>query len=292
MVKNIFWNKIENRIRAGWRILATLAGMFIIFLPVQALLKLITPDSLTKNQKIDLLLAVFAVIATLVIRISRTRIDKRSFTSLGMKIEKGVFRDIAAGLIISAILVLIILTIEMSFGWVKFEFTDSGIFTIIFRILYMFIATGLVVAWWENLFFVSYLFINLKDGCGFWCAFILNCIIFGAIHSANPNASVWAFAGIVIIHSYEIFGFLRTKNLWLILGIHAGWNFFQGLAGFNVSGWTGNKVIMQTNTTPEWLGGGKFGPEAGAIILLTGVVAFGLIHLYAGWCQYGAQESE
>ncbi|MCI0618850.1 CPBP family intramembrane metalloprotease, partial [bacterium] len=233
--------------------------------------------------KIDILFIFFGLIATIVIWITRTRIDKRSFVSLGLTTQKSALRDIVAGYFISAVLVGTILAIEIGFGWVSFEVVPLEWPALLSRILYLFFVTGLVVAWWENLFFVSYLFINVRDGCGFWCSFIINCLISGLVHSINPNASVWAFAGIVLIHSYEIFGFLKMKNLWLILGIHAGWNSFQGLTGFNVSGRTGNQVINQINMTPKWLGGGDFGPEAGLIILLIGIIAFALIHYYSKW---------
>lgn len=282
-LKLLFWNDSENRLRSGWRIILTWIGILLVFLPVQELLKPVFPESWSRDQKIDILLVFFGIIATLVIWVSRIWIDKRSFVSLGLNTKKGMLRDIVVGYSISAILVLVILAIESGFGWVSFEVVQLEWTILLSKIFYLFFVTGLVVSWWENLFFVSYLFINLRDGCGFWCSFILNCLIFGLVHSINPNASVWAFTGIVLIHSYELFGFLKTKNLWLILGIHAGWNFFQGLAGFNVSGRTGNQIINQINTTPSWLGGGEFGPEAGLIIFLTGIIAFALIYSYSKW---------
>lgn len=282
-LKQLFWSDTENRLRSGWRILLTWAGMVILFLPLQQLLKPIFPESWPKSQKIDILLLFFGIIATIVIWFSRTRLDKRSFVSLGLETRKGMFRDIIAGYAISAILVFIILAIETAFGWFSFEVIQLEWTALLSRFFYLFFFTGLVVSWWENLFFVGYLFLNLRDGCGFWWAYILNCLIFGLIHGTNPNATVWAVAGIVLIHSYEIFSFLRTKNLWLVLGIHAGWNSFQGLAGFPVSGQSMHQLIEQTNNTPTWVGGGKFGPEAGLIIIFTGIVAFTLIYLYSKW---------
>lgn len=276
----IFRNQSEGRLRAGWRIVLTWAAFLAVFLPIQAILKPLIPASWSRDQAIDLLLLIVAFIATIIILISRVWIDKRSVGSLGVKAQKGFLRDILAGFAISAILVLIVLSIEVGFGWVRFEIVQAEWPTQLTRILYLFILTGLVVSWWENLFFVSYLFLNFRDGCGFWCAFILNCLIFSFIHMGNPNASIWAFGGIFLIHSYEIFGFLRTKNLWLILGVHAGWNFFQGLAGFPVSGNTANRVVTQVNTTPTWLGGGEFGPEAGLVMVITGTAAYLMIWFY------------
>ena len=290
-VKTIFWNDLEGRIRSGWRVLATWLLMLLVFLPIQALVKPMLPGHWTRDQKIDLLLVCFAVVATVVMWVSRTWIDKRAFVSLGLDTKKWMLKDIAAGYLISAILVTTILVIEMGFGWLSFEIGRVKWLETIPKIMYLFLVTGLAVAWWENLFFVGYLFLNLRDGCGFWWSVILNCLIFGLIHAINPNTSIWAFGGIVLIHAYEIFGFLKTGNLWLILGIHAGWNFFQGLAGFTVSGRTGIQVLEQTNNTPAWFGGGKFGPEAGVVMVLTGILAFTLITLYAKWTRKNSTTS-
>lgn len=284
-IKNIFWNESEGRLRSGWRIVITWLITLLIFQLLRLAVKPILPVVWTKSQRLDFYLACLAVIATLVIWKSRIWIDKRTFISLGLDTKKWVIRDIAAGFIISAILVMLIIAIEVAAGWLTFEFVQLDKTDIVFRLLNLFLLTGFVVAWWENLFFVSYLFLNLKDGCGFWCAYILNCLIFGLIHLTNPNASIAAVGGIVLIHAYEIFAFLKTGNLWLVLGIHAGWNSLQGLAGFAVSGRTGNQVIAQINTTPGWLGGGLFGPEAGLIIVLTSISALALISLYTRWTR-------
>lgn len=280
-VTYIFWNIEENRIRTGWRILSTYGIMIVLILLVQWLLKPIIPDSWVKAQKIDLILFFLAIIATFVIWFTRTRLDKKTFFSLGLSIKSGVFRDILVGYLISGILVIIVVAIEMGFGWVTFEIVELEWSEIAKNILYQFVITGLIVSWWENLFFVSYMFLNLKDGCGFRCSYITTCLLFGLVHSANPNASVASFLGITLIHANEVFGWLRTCRLWLILGMHAGWNFFQGLVGFPVSGQDWNQVIKQTNNTPEWLGGGKFGPEAGLLIVLTSLIGFILIYLYS-----------
>lgn len=275
-----FWNPTEARLRAGWRILLTWALITLLFLPIMGGLKLVFPPAWDKHQKIDVMLAFVAVIATVVIPIVRRRIDKRSIASLGL-VRFRAARDTAAGFVISALLVTIVVAVESAFGGLRFELVEVDGSARIADSLYLLVFSGLVIAWWENLFNVSYLFENLRDGCGFWCAYAVNCLLFGLLHMANPNAGIAAFAGVALIHSYEIYGYLRTKRLWLILGIHAGWNFFQGLAGFPISGSGRNPIVQQINATPSWLGGGKFGPEAGLVIVPVAIAAYAMIHLYS-----------
>jgi len=281
----IFWNLEEKRIRAGWRVAIAWVGTLIIFFPIQAWLSEFVPKSLPKDQRIDILIAVFAVVITGTLWIFRTKMDKRPFKSLGLKMDKHTLKDVIAGYGISAILVAMVLAVEVGLGWLSFEVIEFDTYTLVINLLYMFLVTGLIVSWWENLFFISYLYLNFKDGCGIWCAYILCLLIFSLLHLANPHASLWSFFGIVLIHAYEIYAFLKRKNLWLAFGIHAGWNSFQGLAGFSVSGQSSNQIIKQINVTPDWLGGGEFGPEAGLIILLVGIVAFALIKHYSNWVR-------
>ena len=107
-LKNIFWNDEEKHIRAGWRILSTYVLMVGFILLVQMALKPIFPDTWIKEQKIDVILFFLALISTIVVWFTRIRLDKKTFVSLGLSTKNGVFRDILAGYLIAAILIIII----------------------------------------------------------------------------------------------------------------------------------------------------------------------------------------
>ena len=72
-----------------------------------------------------------------------------------------------------------------------------------------------------------------------------------------------------------LFGFLRiygdtlTKMLWLSMGMHIGWNFFQGpVFGFAASGHRKASVVDITIiSNNDWLTGGEFGPEGSVLII-------------------------
>lgn len=280
-MKNIFWNINENRLRAGWRIFLTTTAAIIIFLPVQWLLKYSVPATMSKTNKLDILLAVFSVVITIITIYSRKYIDKKTVESLGIRDKKSAVKNTLAGFTISFILVLIIILLEISFGWLTISFNTIDLAVMLPRLLFLLLVSGFAVAWWENLYLLSYVFMNLKDGCGFWCAVVINTLIASGLHLSNPNATFLSFVGICIIHLYELYALLKTKSLWLVLGTHAGWNFFQGLFGFSVSGLTDIQVLSQVNNTPTKFGGGEFGPEAGLVILITGPIAYFLINYFS-----------
>ena len=60
------------------------------------------------------------------------------------------------------------------------------------------------------------------------------------------------------------YAFLRSRDLWLPIGIHVGWNWTLPILGANLSGFemriTGLELKIDPNA-PAMLGGGAYGPE-------------------------------
>jgi membrane protease YdiL (CAAX protease family) len=137
----------------------------------------------------------------------------------------------------------------------------------------------------EELAFRSYPFLALREALsnlgrllrakqpevvGAWTASIFTGLLFGAIHLGNPNATLWSFIDTVLIGI--LFGILmaRAGSLWLLWGLHFGWNVSLGLLfGLPVSGvkqfsvlWTG------AAEGPKWLTGGDYGIEASATVAM------------------------
>jgi uncharacterized protein len=113
---------------------------------------------------------------------------------------------------------------------------------------------------------------------GSWLAILFFSGLFGAVHLGNPNATFWGFANTVLIGIFFGLLMVRTGSLWLLWGVHFGWNFSLGaLYGLPVSGigqfsvlWTGHA------SGPKWLTGGDYGIEASATaaaVVLIGIVA-------------------
>ena len=100
-------------------------------------------------------------------------------------------------------------------------------------------------------------------------------IVFAALHAMNPNATWLGLAntaGFGILFGYA---YWRSRDLWVPIGLHFGWNFTLPLFGLNVSG---IKMGM-TGFTLEWTAGrlwsgGEYGPEAS---VLTSAVMFLLL---------------
>lgn len=127
----------------------------------------------------------------------------------------------------------------------------------------------------------------LMRAFGIWPALALQAALFGALHLANPNATVAAAAAIAIEAGLMLAGFyLLTGRLWMSIGVHAAWNFTQGWVwGASVSGIPVTESWLVSSPrpgAPEVLSGGAFGPEASAPAMVVGT-AVAVLVLWLAW---------
>ena len=139
----------------------------------------------------------------------------------------------------------------------------------------------------EELIFRGYILNNMMDSTSNrWIALAGSSLLFALLHSGNTNVwSTWVpmtelfAAGFILGISYTF-----TKNLWFPTFFHFGWNFFQGLFGFEISGFNVDswKIISHENTdnVPDIVSGGAFGIEGSVITLSCTIICTYLIFKY------------
>ncbi len=129
----------------------------------------------------------------------------------------------------------------------------------------------------EELFFRGYAFQLLAASLGPWAAVVPVGIVFGLMHSSNPNATWLGLAntaGFGILFGY---GWYRSRDLWLPIGLHFGWNvtlpaFGADLSGIRIfSDITGREMAWRTGAL--W-SGGNYGPEASVLTSLALIPLF------------------
>ncbi|MGZ9223813.1 MAG: CPBP family intramembrane glutamic endopeptidase, partial [Anaerolineales bacterium] len=122
----------------------------------------------------------------------------------------------------------------------------------------------------------------LAGGTNLFWGVIISSAVFSLLHLANPHTTWMSAAGIFFAGVYLAYAYIRTRQLWLSIGLHIGWNFFEGVAfGFPVSGLDIYALTQIKVHGPELWTGGAFGPEAGLIVLPALLVGAGLIYLYS-----------
>ena len=116
----------------------------------------------------------------------------------------------------------------------------------------------------EEVLFRGIVFRMIDDRWGTVVALVVSALIFGFVHITNNNATVWSSvaiaveAGLLLGAAYKWSG-----TLWVPIGIHWSWNYFQGpVFGFAVSGNGTPSLITPVIQGSDWLTGGSFGAEA------------------------------
>jgi uncharacterized protein len=134
-----------------------------------------------------------------------------------------------------------------------------------------FAAMALVSGIGEEVLFRGGVFRVLEDTCGTALALILSGALFGGLHLINPHATIFSSVAIAL-EAGVLLGaaYAATRNLWLPIGIHIGWNFTEGgVFGAAVSGGGAGKGILDVPLSgPPLLTGGEFGPEASIVTLV------------------------
>ena len=100
-------------------------------------------------------------------------------------------------------------------------------------------------------------------------------VAFGLLHMWNPNATWLGIANTAGFGVVFGFAYLRSRDLWLLIGLHFGWNFTLPLLGVNVSGLKMNVTGYEMSWTAGNLwSGGEYGPEASLLTSVVVIVLF------------------
>ena len=227
-----------------------------------------------------LIIAILAAAATIAVLFSRKWFDKRSVRSLGLKADKRTLRDLVFGFALSAAMAGTFFVTLLVLGLVQYDgmnledFKPDTAFPALMRSttyfsLSLLLLETILVGYWEELVFRGYLLQNMAEGMGWKLAVVISCVLYGLIHASNPNAGLLSTTIIMCFGFLRIYGYLLTKTLWLSMGMHIGWNFFQGpVFGFAASGHQSATLLQhEVLSDKTFLTGGEFGPEASLLIL-------------------------
>jgi membrane protease YdiL (CAAX protease family) len=275
LMAKIFISPTEPRLRAGWRLF--LQTLLMIALGIFILLLGIDNSQLLYGQLAQI------VILTASIYIARRFLDKRSFVSLGLQPSPQAGADILAGIAITFVMMGFIYLCEVAAGWLTFEgfaWQTESTASVLNGVL-TFLVIFILVGWNEELLSRGYHLQTLASGINLFWGVVISSVLFGLGHLGNPNATWDSAAGIFFAGIFLAYGYLRTGQLWLSIGLHIGWNFFEGVIfGFPVSGLDIYHLIRHQVQGPKIWTGGEFGPEAGLIILPALTLGAALIYFY------------
>ena len=278
-MKQIFMN--NGSLRNGWWILG-FAALIVASQPLYRFLKGWMTELGATEPVLELISPMLIVLITFIC----LKFRREPLSSVGLKFNRKWLKHFSIGTLLGGAAIALTAGLIVLIGGVSFSLNAEANVNLLAYGLYLF----LIGSFLEELLHRGFIFQRLIDGIGEWPAQLLIASLFAFGHWGNPGME----GSTMLISSLDLFlgslilglAYIRTKSLALPIGLHLGWNWFQGnVLGFGVSGHEKTGVLLpEFHGLPQWLTGGDFGPEASVISLV--VSCFALVYI---WVWPGSQ---
>ena len=275
-IQQIFINPADVRQRAGWRMAAFLGTFMLLDAAVMsAVIPLFTLTGIARSNVVMLGITYFVLFC--VTWAACTFLEKRPLRSVGLGVHDGTGRELAQGLALGTIMMAAIFGFNIAFGFASYSLKTLSLHEVMAMTSYC-VAEFMLVAFGEELLFRGYLFQTLIEGTSKLIAVLLFAVFFALLHLGNPDVTVFSLVNTAIAGVWLSVAYFKTRGLWLPIGLHFSWNFFQShVFAFPVSGLKmhDKQLGVLYDNGPSWLTGGAFGPEGGAlatVVLIAGTL--------------------
>ena len=292
----IFKNKF-NEVRSGWKILLVFLLTFGIIFACSSIMGIILGIIILNNGNIDQLMnmnldsienneLIFSIsnclgnISYILACIIIWKVfEKQKLSKMGLTSIKKGYKEFIIGLILGAITMSIVAIVIMAIGDIhminpinKPQISMSLLYGLI---SFIFVGFG------EEILSRGYIMSVLKQTRNKWIVLVGPALIFAALHLGNPGIDILSFINLFLVGVLFAYMFMKSKNIWMPIGYHITWNYFQGyIWGFEVSGLNVNGLYKIKNISNNIINGGEFGPEGGIIVTIIICLTFYFVNRY------------
>ena len=292
-MKKIFKNS-NNELRSGWKIagvIGVLQVLYFIWLGVVPVIigtfmaahkygKIFSIDGvgiqvdyfLNKDLYGLLIHNAIGFICVLIAVFMFLKEEKKSFKSIGLTSIKKGYKDLVIGLLfgiasISFVFFMLLGTKNITVTNPSKPYFSS--YAVIGLIIYVFVGIG------EELLSRGYCITALNQMKKPWLSVVISACIFSSLHFFNPNVKPLGLINIILVGVLFGYMYVKSGNLWMPIGYHITWNYFQGsVYGLNVSGFDVEGIFHSYVLKNNILTGGAFGPEAGILTTIVIIIGF------------------
>ncbi len=208
-------------------------------------------------------------------------VDRQQPEGLGLDFSRRWWLGLLIGLALGAGMMASIVVVELAFGWISLTVVLTVEQEILLgAMLAVYVVWQCLVAFAEELVGRGYIQQNLNTSLTVPLTVTCSALMFAALHlpSILTQSLPLPLSAIMLLNltlGGLLLGwsFVKTRTLWLPIGIHFAWNFIQyHIVGF---GFINQGIYTVQNLGWEVITGGVVGPEAGFI----GTLAFLLLLL-------------
>ncbi len=198
---------------------------------------------------------------------------ERPVTAIGLWWNRASADNFAVGLLGGVGAACVVLSLPLGAGAAHFTRSAGDqptIWAAVFLTVFLLVGSAA-----EEILFRGFGFQTLLASFGAWASIVPGAVLFGLLHLGNPGAT---WLGIVNTMGFgAVFGYgcVRSRGLWLPIGLHFGWNFTLPFFGANVSGLRMNETGYEMSWSAGALwSGGAYGPEASVLTSAVVVLLF------------------
>src|SRR2546422_2390186 len=119
-ITNLFWNRQEGRLRAGWRVVAFFIGSFAfaeVLLGLRGTLLTRLFPVVAYRGAVEA--GVYFLLVGILLWLVGRRLDRRRIADFGFHLNRAWWFDLGFGLALGTLLLLGIFLLELAMGWVK-----------------------------------------------------------------------------------------------------------------------------------------------------------------------------
>jgi len=266
----------DGHLRSGWR-LAIFIIAFFICAQLSDVILLWGIGGILRRPLLDVALSNWGFVAghgallisaALVGWACGALLEELPLRALGCLPQRGWLRNLGIGsalgiasLFLAALLATVTRGIHFSFDRAGPQSIAATVATS--ALVFLFAAAA------EEMLFRGYPLQTLTRAKLAWLGVLLTSVPFAVVHLKNPNVVPGiTFLNTALAGLWLAVAYLRTRSLWLPLGLHWSWNWAQAsLLGLPVSGidrLAPAPLLRAVDSGPEWLTGGAYGIEGGA----------------------------
>lgn len=289
----MFKNK-QGKIRSGWKIAFMLGAAFgsllvvtiVISLAFSAILIAIgdfdfqtlsfTDHGMQLFKHLETVLMFVQEIVMIVTPIIAWKfIMKQKLSDMGLTSLKRNSKELLIGLLFGIVSFTFVFIAIITTGNAKVD-TWTPHFSISQLVyLVLFILVGFA----EEILGRGYIMSVLRQTKSVPVIMIVSSILFALMHSSNPGIGIVPYVNLALVGILFAFIYLRSGNIWMCIGYHITWNYFQGFVyGFKVSGLDSEGIITTSISKNNIFNGGEFGPEGGLFVTL--VILLGILFVW------------
>ena len=203
-------------------------------------------------------------------------IEKSSYAALGLRKERAL-KDFFIGWLIGGALLTTCVIIMYLLEALNFTGFNLSI-NIVIRFLILMVLWSIQGST-EELLARGWMFSSISAKHSVYVGIIFSSLFFGLLHLGNDGLSIIPIIDLVLFGVMACLFMLKTNSLWMVCGIHAAWNCFQGnVFSFKVSGIDSGVAFIDVATKGNSLiNGGAFGVEGSLVSVIVQVIVIGYL---------------